>query len=70
MSSHTTDPADIFGLSVESFLQPPITISAGSKINFTVDVSPNTTGPFTQKLEILSTREDWLVELAIESIIQ
>jgi hypothetical protein len=56
--------------SVESFLQPPVTISVGSKIIFSVHVSPNTTGRFTQELEILSTKEDWLVELEIESIRQ
>ena len=62
---HATDP-EIW--SINSFLEPPITLSAGSKMNFTIHVIPPSEGIFEEELQITSSREDWNVPLQIEGI--
>ena len=54
--------------SIHSFLEPPITLSAGSKMNFTIHVIPPSEGIFEEELQITSSREDWNVPLQIEGI--
>ena len=56
--------------SVHSFLEPPITLSAGSKMNFTVQAIPTSEGIFEEELQINSSREDWSIFLQIEGIAQ
>jgi hypothetical protein len=69
---HTIDFSSVFDedtqWAIESFLQPPITLSAGSKINFAVIVTPQAVGLFDQDIEIISTREDWNITLQIQGI--
>ncbi len=54
---------------IESFLQPPITLSPGSKINVDILATPKTTEQFEQEIEIVSNREDWNIILQIEGIL-
>ena len=54
---------------IESFLQPPITLSAGSKINMDIFATPQSVGMFEQEIEIVSNREDWNIVLQIEGIL-
>jgi len=54
---------------IESFLQPPITLSVDSKINVDILVTPQSTGQFEQEIEIVSNREDWKIVLQIEGIL-
>ena len=53
---------------IESFLTPPITLSADSKINFSVIAIPESIGVFEQDIEIISTREYLNITLKIQGI--
>ena len=54
---------------LSSFLEPPITLSAGSKMNFEILAIPPYEGFFKQEIQIVSSHEDWNISLEIEGIV-